>query len=262
MPELKTKNVTAPAIQTKDLPDDVVKAAEGKDIDVWFYATVEAPDREKDIVRVAGINLKEYAQNGPLKFISGHRRSPGPDGRLPVCGKAVEWIKTKHKSLGVPALAVGIKFAPNSLGQEMKELYEGDFLTDVSIGFEPVKSAPIGGGGFDYQESAIGELSACITGMNQFSGVLRALAEEVPLIPFPQDIWKAAEFTAVTTLLTDVTNQLKSLLSRLDDIECAIEAVKAEAPAGQPSPQNSRPAQTAFDPDALRALNDALKRFR
>lgn len=227
MPDLKTKQVVAPAIKTADLPDDVVKAAEGKDIDRWFYATVEAPDREKDVVRVAGIDLKEYAQNGPLKFISGHRRAPGPDGRLPVCGKAVEWVKTKHKSLGFPALAVGIKFAPNDLGKEMKELYDGEFLTDVSIGFEPVKATPLKHGGFDYEESAIGELSACITGMNQYAGVLRALEAEVEQnevrVPFPQDIWKAAEYVALIDALKTIGDRLaemnKQLTDRIDNLE-------------------------------------------
>lgn len=229
MPEqLKTKQVVAPIIKSDDLPDDVKKAGMGKDIDKWFYATVEAPDREKDIVRVAGIDLKSYSQNGPLKFISSHKRGPGPDGRLPVVGKAVEWVRTKHKATGSPALAVGIKFAPTELGKEMKALYDGDFLTDVSIGFEPLEAEPIKDGGYDYKASAIGELSACITGMNQFAGVLRALEAEPLTVQQPDNIWKAAEFTGLQAQITTLTDTLKSLTQelqkRLDDIEGAIEA--------------------------------------
>lgn len=173
------KTLTAPVISSDELPRDLRKAAEGEDIDKWFYASVEVPDHEKDIIRVAGIDTKKYAQNGgAIKFISNHNRAAGPDGRLPVIGKTVKWVPTRHVPTGMPAMAVAVKFAPTELGQEMRKLYDGGFLTDVSIGAEALKGKPIENGGIDYEQVAIAELSACINGMNQFAGVVRALDDE------------------------------------------------------------------------------------
>ncbi len=223
MPELKTKHVTAPILKQSDFPEDVVKAAEGVDADIWFYATVEAEDREGDIVRVKGIDTTAFAANGPIKFIMNHSSKPLADGRLPVLGKTVKWVSTKHKSLNVPALAVGVKFADTELAKETKTLYEGGFLSDVSIGFQPTKAVPIPGAGMDYQECAVGELSACVTGMNAFAGVLRALEDDKPAEPIKlsdEDIDKIKTFT--NSILTDL---FKTLNKRMDDFEDSLSAL-------------------------------------
>ncbi len=248
MPDLKTKHVIAPLIQTADLPDDVLKAAEGEDIDKWFYATVEHEDREGDIVRVKGIDTVSYAQNGPIKFIMSHSQRPLADGSLPVLGKAVRWVTTMHKSLKVPALAVGIKFADTKLARETKSLYDGGFLSDVSIGFQPKKGKPLANG-TDYEECAIGELSACVTGMNQFAGVLRALDEECKPAP-------AIDPAELTKQLTEAFGKLFADFSakfntRLDDLEDSLsELPKADAPQSDREMRQSR----QIDLDRLREL--------
>ncbi len=222
MPELKTKHVVAPVINVSNMPDDVFKAAGEVDADIWFYATVEKADREGDIVRVKGIDTKSFAQNGPIKFILSHSSRPLANGQLPVLGKAVKWVKTTHKEMSVPALAVGIKFADTDLAQQTKALYDGEFLTDVSIGFQPITSKPIPGKGFDFEECAIGELSACVTGMNAFAGVLRAIEDEpaAPLKLSDEDLTKITDATKA-----HIDSLFTKLNKRQDDFEDSLSAL-------------------------------------
>lgn len=266
---MSRKELTGSIIKSHDLPEDVKKASEGEEIDKWFYASVEVVDHDGDIVRIAGVDTKKYTQSGaPIKFISSHSTRPLSDGRLPVVGKAVKWVKTMHKSTKAPALCVGVQFAPTELGREMKSLYEGEFLTDVSIGAEVIKHSPIKGGGNDFEEVAIAELSACITGANQFAGLMRALVNE-PVVDtdikptdstpdqtktgIDKDFIKA-QGDALVAKLDDVVAQIKShITSRLDDIEDAIVA-KAEE-ARQPSDRKSEP---SIDQAKMKALLQLL----
>ncbi len=223
MPELKTKHVVAPILKSIDFPDEVAKAAEGLDADMWFYATVEQPDREGDIVRVKGIDTKSFSANGPIKFIMSHSSKPLANGQLPVLGKAVKWVRTTHKELSLPALAVGVKFADTELAQQTKALYDGEFLTDVSIGFQPVKSKPIPGKGFDFEECAIGELSACVTGMNAYAGVLRALEAEEK--HEPTKLSDEDHIKILEGIKSNITELLKHLNKRMDDFEDSLSAL-------------------------------------
>ncbi len=253
------KTLNAPVIKSEELPDDLRKAAEGEEIDRWFWASVEVPDHEKDIIRIAGIDTKKYAQNGgTIKFISNHSRAASHDGRLPVIGKTVKWVATKHTATGMPAMAAAVKFAPTDLGEEMKKLYDGGFLTDVSIGAEAIKGKPLESGGIDYEHVAIAELSACINGMNQFAGVLRALEVEEPkpevkpepltlsdadLLRFVEPMNKRFDLIAETFAALE-----KKFASRFDDVEDSISSLPKGA-----APQDERKEQpsTKIDRDKL-----------
>jgi hypothetical protein len=252
------KQLTASILKSDDLPEEILKASEGEEIDKWFWATVEVLDHDGDIVRVAGIDTTKYAQSGaPIKFISSHTTRPLDDGRLPIVGKAVKWMKTLHKTTGAPALAVGVKFAGTQLGKEMKELYEGSFLTDVSIGAEVLKHSPIKDGGNDYEEVAISELSACITGANQFAGVMRALAEEPITLTEPDqtktgidaDFIKANHDALIAKLDDAITQITSHITNRLDDIE---DSIAAKTEEGRQS--SSRKSDQSIDLDKLKSL--------
>ncbi len=256
MPELKTKHITAPTLPLSSMPADVIKAAEGLDADIWFYATVEAADREGDVVRVKGIDTTEFAKNGPIKFIMNHSSKPLADGRLPVLGKAVKWVATKHKDLNVPALAVGVKFADTALAKETKTLYEGGFLSDVSIGFQPKKATPIPDGGYDYQECSIGELSACVTGMNAFAGVLRALEGEEKTDPTKPSDLEQLRIDLIDANKMLVTELFKSLNKRMDDFEDSLSALPNRD--GEKSDRQDRQSAT-IDLDQLRQLLSAKR---
>ncbi len=228
--DIKTKHVAATHLKTSELPDDVRKAAEGEDIDKWYYATVETKDREGDIVRIGGIDTAKYAQNGcPIKVLVNHQRSPDGQGRLPIAGKVVKWVPTKHKATGLPAMAAGLKFVKTDLGNEIKTLADENLL-DVSIGFEAEEHAPIAGAGTDYTKSAIAEISVCVTGMNQFAGVLRALDKDEKAIADAEARAKAADKTLIDTITKHIDAKFAehaaalleantNTIKRLDDLE-------------------------------------------
>jgi hypothetical protein len=259
---MKTKHLTATSIAKDDLPEEVVKAAEGKDIDRWYYATVETPDREKDIVRVKGLDTAKYTQSGgPMRVLVSHQRAPNANSRLPICGGVKEWVPTKHKATGLPALAAGIKFVDTELGKEIKTLADADLL-DVSIGFEPLEADPIPGGGFDYKKAAISELSVCVNGMNQYAGVVRALeAESKSVGTVHVDVVPNIAGHVLTKLddesLDAILSELKSLHLRLDDLEDAIagSSQAAEQSAGHTPPPSEKSESDITVADLLSALN-------
>jgi hypothetical protein len=268
---MQTKHLDAPVIAQSDLPDEVLKAGEGVDIDMWVYASVETADREGDIVRVKGIDTTSFAQGGgALKFLVAHQRGPMADGSLPVLGKAVKWVATKHKTTGLPAMATAIKFAPTELAQDTKKLYDGGFLTDVSIGFQPKKSTPIQGGGFDYEECAVAELSACITGMNPLASIVRAIEDQQPMPSVHASLEEQKAFfapavekldaliataTELKAELAATAKQLKVIDDRIDNLEDSVSSMPKGA-----DPQDDRTDRQTprtIDRDRLNAFLNA-----
>jgi hypothetical protein len=279
---MQTKQISASVIAKADLPDEVLKAAEGEDIDKWFYATVEVQDVDGDIVRIKGLNTEKHARNGHIKVLVSHQLKPDGQGRLPIAGKVAKWVQTKHKATGAPALAAGLKFVGTELGKEIKTLSDADLL-DVSIGFEPLESSPIQGAGLDYTKAAIAEISVCVHGANQFAGVVRAIDKELglgtaePVLPsahatpeehkafFATAIEKldallasAAQLKKDLTSTAETTDtQFKAIADRFDDIEDSVAAL----PKGSADPQGDRKDQQTpktIDRDRLSAFLSTL----
>jgi hypothetical protein len=247
MAELTKSSATGTIAKIADLPDEFLKASEGQDVDHYFYASVEVKDLDGDVVRVGGIKARET-----VPFIVGHKKSPNDDGTLPVIGKAFAWKKTTHKSLNVPALVAGVKFAPTRLGQEFKKQYDEGFLTDVSIGFLAPNSKSLRGGRYDVEECEVYELSACIKGANQYATIMKAMdgdgATAVTIKLDDADLKELAksfadQFSSLSTHLT----------KRLDDLESAIVAAPH---ASEQDGNNDSDTDTAID---YAPLESALK---
>ena len=93
---------------------------------VEFIATKEVVDRDKEIVKVKGISLKEFKKN-PVILWSHDRRE------LPI-GKAVQTTKSGDE------LKIKVEFADaeaNPKADMVYRLVKGGFLSAVSIGFMP-----------------------------------------------------------------------------------------------------------------------------
>lgn len=238
MPESKfMHHAPATVIKSGELPDEVAKAAEGKSIDKWFYATVEAEDREGDVVRVKGLDTTKYAQaGGPIKVLIQHQKSPNASSHLPIVGGVSEWVATKHKANGLPAMVAGVKFVDTELGREAKVLADAGLL-DVSIGFEPLEASPRSGGGKDFTKAAVSEISVCVMGMNQYAGIVRALEDE----PVNE---KLSRLDAGLDRLEKLNSKLDSLI---DDVACAAEVRKSNAEGQTADRATAPPAQPAVD---------------
>ncbi len=254
MPELTFPTTfTAAILKSTDLPDDVVKAAQGQDVDHYFYASVETKDLEGDVLRVKGMRTAEH-----VPFLVGHKLKANDDGTLPVIGKTVGWHRTVHKSLGVPAFVAGVKFAPTRLGQEFKKQYDEGFLSAVSVGIRSPKGKAIRDGRFDIEECEIFELSACVKGVNEYASIVKAL--DLDNDGTRIDTALSRIDSAADKFEKAVEQRIKKINSTVDDLESAIVA-KAHG-SDQPG-DNDSDVEAAIDYAPLEsALTAVLSQLR
>ncbi|KKL81599.1 hypothetical protein LCGC14_1993120, partial [marine sediment metagenome] len=100
--------------------------AQVEQADVSVLASTEDTDRDQEVIKQDGIDLKHFKKNPVILFA--HKYSETPIGRA---------INTKITDAG---LQIDIKFASkkaNPLGQQVKELMKEGILKAVSIGFIP-----------------------------------------------------------------------------------------------------------------------------
>jgi hypothetical protein len=251
MPELT--HLTGTVIKSDDLPDELKSAKD--EADIWAYASVEVSDREKDVVRIKGISLKNHTKSQPIPILASHERQIGVDG-FPVVGRAVAFKECTYKAgdVSAPALAFGMKFAPSPFGKVMKSLYEDGSLNNFSIGFSPKKHSPLKDGGFDFTESELMEISACVLGMNQNAHVMRALGMESDAERFAGVLKSQMELLA-----SGINAHFTQLTKRLDDLESTVvsQAKQSEAAADKDSDVET---QVDYGPllSALEGLKSSL----
>lgn len=109
-------------LKTKSVVKGESKSAESFD-KYTFIASKEIVDRDKDIVRVAGIDTKTYKTNPVVLGMHDWRSYP--------IGKTVDIKKTPD------TLFMDIKFAGTDEGLKAKQLVDERMLNAVSIGFVP-----------------------------------------------------------------------------------------------------------------------------
>ena len=92
-----------------------------------IIGTNEDVDRDGDIVRAKGVDIKNFKNNPILLF--GHKWTSLPIGKV-----------GKIKKTDDTVIFEDIEFAQTKEAQDIKSLVEGGFLKSVSIGFIPKKS--------------------------------------------------------------------------------------------------------------------------
>jgi hypothetical protein len=223
------------------LPAGVTRPANG-DI-VILSAEIPAEDEGGgDIVRIAGMDVPDCIplQAQHLKY--------APDGSPTTIGKVsktydsqIEW-----KGKNVAAKLGAIEWAPTELANKYKALWP-EFINSVSIGAFIKKADPLDPKkpmlGWDIKESEVFELSIVTIPANPAAKVLRAIKDM-----FGDEL-------DADPLSLDIATSLKSILSRLDDLESLIVA-KAEPAAQQPSD----PDPVQKDDELLGRLIDALRK--
>jgi HK97 family phage prohead protease len=265
----KTHAATGSVVKSEDYTDEL-KALAGDDADLCAYATVEAEDRDKDIVRVAGVSLKNHRAESPIKLFASHLRSL-PSGESPVVGRVLKFARVTHKGTGKPALAFAAKFAPTPLGKHYKSLYDSGDMTDFSIGFRPVKAEPLGKDkGYDFTESELMEVSCVALPANEHASVMRAYEETYPsdrLVQTydPEGYAHVSKAQLLTKADLDALNAtLTKLFTRLDDLEDTFYAGKskecADSTAGHTEAAKSEEVSATADIlTALQAIEKATQ---
>ena len=126
-------------------------------------------DRDKDVIDVKGMDLKNYKAN-PIILWS-------HDSSLPPIGKAESVTKSKD------GLKFKIKFAEpeiNAQADTIFKLFKGGYLNAFSVGFAPDWEAASYNekrGGFDFPKSELLELSAVNVPANQNALIQRSIEE-------------------------------------------------------------------------------------
>jgi hypothetical protein len=86
---------------------------------------------------------------------------------LPV-GQGVDVLITEG------ALEVEVEWAPHEFAQQVKALYDAEFLSAVSVGFQPLKYSYMNNGGVLFEEQELLELSAVTIPANPDALALRS----------------------------------------------------------------------------------------
>jgi hypothetical protein len=218
---LLTKNLLGSIL--KDLPAGFTV----EDGEFWGIATVEVPDKEGDIVRVAGMDLGYHTPESPIKILAQHQTRL-PDGRLPIVGTIKEFRPTRLMKGGgeVPALLFRGGFSKDGQGnylplaKEYKDYADGGSLTDFSIGAEIVESQPIKGGGRDFTRTKLYEVSWVVVGANQHAQKI-ASADNDELLNTIK--YCNEQIEAVKAMLGSAPPQyITDLNKRLDKIEALL----------------------------------------
>ncbi|MEI7827657.1 MAG: hypothetical protein WCI87_07695 [Euryarchaeota archaeon] len=122
----------------------------------------ESPDRVGDVIRIDGLNTKNYGLNNIITWA--HKYDE------PSIGRATKlWKVTEN---GVKKLKAHIEFVPDSVydknyagikGSQIYRMYQSGFLNAFSVGFAPLEWSPLNekrfGAGVDYTYSELLEIA-------------------------------------------------------------------------------------------------------
>lgn len=182
-----------------------------------FRGSDETPDRDGDIIRANGWNLKEYRKN-PV-FLDGHNYS------LPPLGRTLKvWVDSETKSL---MFRVWFPLDENNPKiNSVFSLYKNGVLNAVSVGFratkvfrpaseEERKLMGLGTYGVEIKSAMLWELSAVTVPSN--SNALRVKsAEQLEMckqIGVEAEITEDAEVNEIKELLLEIREDLKKSLA-------------------------------------------------
>lgn len=145
-------------------------------------------DSSGDIVRVDGVNFAPY-HNPPechLKILAQHIRQL-PSGEAPIIGKVLEVVKTVVPYNGklVKALAAYIVWARDGAGELLplakhyKDLYDGTFIDQMSVGIMVDEARPLDTGGIEITACTIFESSLVTIPDNASATVIKEIKEKL-----------------------------------------------------------------------------------
>jgi len=165
---MKEKIFKSNVIEVKSLNEDKRE--------ITAIASKEIADRDGDIVRIEGINIKDYKKN-PVVLFAHDSRS------LPIAKTTKIWKDGKK-------LMVKMQFPEpevSSMGDSIYKLVKGEYIKSLSIGFRPDWDDAVRlekTQGWDFKSSNLYEISIVPVPANaaavvQSKGIVKALQDEV-----------------------------------------------------------------------------------
>lgn len=112
-----------------------VKAFDKENLIVEHFISTESPDRDGDIVRAKGMQIK-----GKPVVLLQHGRTWTMDAE-PIAKPLSFDKKAMHK--GVPGIMAKTQFFPDETGERLFQKNIGGYMPNWSIGFIPLRSKPI-----------------------------------------------------------------------------------------------------------------------
>jgi HK97 family phage prohead protease len=167
-----------------------------------FVASTPKPDSYNDIIVQGGWKLERFLSNPVILWMHNRRE-------LPV-GKGVDVLVTEG------ALEIEVDWAPLEFAQNVKTLYDGEFLNAVSVGFNPLKYSFMNNGGVLFEEQELLELSAVTIPANSDALALRS---DESAATKAVDAWAAEWLKA--------RGHEPELLGLLKDVAQGVEGLKA-----------------------------------
>jgi HK97 family phage prohead protease len=147
------------------------------DRQIRVVASDATPDRDGDILVPEGCRLEAYQRNNIL--LADH--SP----TSPIGTANIELRNNRLEAL--------LNFAPAGISQKADEylgLFKAGVLSGVSVGFLPIKAAPLKGGGWRYDEWELLELSAVAVPSNSRAVVIErsAMSRNTTMAPAESEL--------------------------------------------------------------------------
>lgn len=143
----------------------VVDAPEVGEREIIVVASDATPDRDQDVMVPEGVDLTNYRKN-PIVLADHNAQSPIGTAQIEVKDSRVE---------------ARIQFAPegaSAKADEYLKLAKAGILKTVSVGFRPIASTPIKGGGLRYDKWELLELSVVSIPANPNAVVIARAAAE------------------------------------------------------------------------------------
>lgn len=232
--------------QTKEAGDNVIE----------FVASDETIDRDGDIIRASGWDLKNYKKN-PVVLL-GHDYGSFPIGKAPS-------IRVEDKALIAP-----VEFAledSGNVGEVAFKLAKGGFLRGMSVGFRAIAKeededvAP----GYIFTKQELFEVSIVTVPANP-NALARGLISEQEAEAWNKAITKGqsidpARVDAIEAKLAELADKYKAFEdalktnnpNQLEELAETLAAIRADIKALKPQPSIELDQETTLNPEEVEA---------
>lgn len=193
---MNNKNIETKQCSVKEIDSIGMESSNGN---LKFIASKEIVDRDGDIIYIDGIDTKNFSKN-PV-FLWGH-----DSDKLPI-GKIISTEKVVGVD-GIKMLMIEVEFHKSVIAQEIKEMYDTNFLNAVSVRILP-KSYEFykdeKNEGIKFVESELIEVSAVTLPSNQEALIQRSLDQAVQIKRLEKEV---SEMKSVYEKIETITETL------------------------------------------------------
>jgi len=260
---MKVREIPKKVFMKLEVDDLEIKSIDDKTRTIWHKITKEVKDRMGDIVRIDGINLKNFKKKPGVLADHNYWGSNPP----PVIGEGIGFKKEGK------ALYAGTKFFDpenDEMSEALRDLSKDHYalqkmkLLGWSIGFMPTKTEMVKDKegnfqGYDFKESELLEYSSVVIPANQ-EAITEAFTKGLITKEFAEGIKKKDEPLPEILTINDIGKTEDEL-----EVEPEPEEEPEEEPIPDPEPEpvedddtKELPEQQGLPPDEIKLLSDKI----